>query len=66
MAQDFYTMREVAAMLRVSRFTVSRLIAKGELAATRVGRQYRISVEAFGMFQDSNTSAPTSTLARTA
>jgi excisionase family DNA binding protein len=45
MATKFYTVEEVADILRVSTATVRNLIASGELAATQVGRQYRISQE---------------------
>ena len=38
-------MREVAALLRVSRMTVYRLIRQGDLPAVRVGRGYRIREE---------------------
>jgi len=38
----FLTVAEVAAVMRVSTMTVYRLIKGGELAATRVGRSYRI------------------------
>jgi excisionase family DNA binding protein len=37
----FYTRAEVAAQLGVSIFTISRLVARGELAAVRVGQQLR-------------------------
>lgn len=36
------TVAEVAEVLRVSRMTVYRLIKAGELAALRVGKNYRI------------------------
>jgi len=36
------TVREVAALMRVSNMTVYRLIRAGELRAARVGRGYRI------------------------
>ena len=38
----FLTPREVADLLRVSSMTVYRLIKAGELAAVRVGHNYRI------------------------
>jgi len=41
----FYTIEEVADILRVNPATVRKLIDTGELKATRVGRQYRISQE---------------------
>ena len=43
--QKFYTLEEVADMLRVSIETVRRLVLSGEIEAKRVGRQYRISQE---------------------
>jgi putative molybdopterin biosynthesis protein len=43
--QRFYTIEEVAKLLRVNERTVRKLIDSGELHATRVGRQYRISQE---------------------
>lgn len=39
---SFVTVSEVARQLRVSNMTVYRLINAGELAATRIGRSYRI------------------------
>ncbi|GAC1363501.1 MAG: hypothetical protein NVSMB32_05160 [Actinomycetota bacterium] len=36
------TVSEVAAMMRVSNMTVYRLIKAGQLAALRVGKNYRI------------------------
>ncbi len=44
------TVKEVAETMRVSNMTIYRLIKSGELAATRVGRGYRIGegdVEAY-------------------
>jgi excisionase family DNA binding protein len=38
----FLTVTEVAALLRVSNMTVSRLISAGDLAAVRVGKSYRL------------------------
>ncbi len=36
------TVAEVAALMRVSNMTVYRLIKAGELAAIRVGKNYRV------------------------
>ncbi|HEX6130089.1 MAG TPA: helix-turn-helix domain-containing protein [Actinomycetota bacterium] len=41
-AGAFLTVAEVAAAMRVSTMTVYRLIKTGELAAVRVGHNYRI------------------------
>ena len=38
----FLTVAEVAAMMRVSKMTVYRLVHAGELAAVQVGRSYRV------------------------
>jgi excisionase family DNA binding protein len=39
---SFLTVTEVAAIMRVSKMTVYRLVHGGELAAVRVGRSFRI------------------------
>ncbi len=39
---QFLTVAEVAAMMRVSRMTVYRLVHGGELPAARVGRSFRV------------------------
>ncbi|MDN4171774.1 helix-turn-helix domain-containing protein [Nocardioides sp. SOB77] len=41
----FLTVAEVAAMMRVSKMTVYRLVHNGELAAVRVGRSFRVREE---------------------
>jgi len=38
----FLTVQEVADLMRVSSMTVYRLIKSGQLAALRVGKNYRI------------------------
>lgn len=42
----FLTVAEVAAMMRVSKMTVYRLLHAGELAAVQVGRSYRVPEQA--------------------
>ena len=44
------TVGEVAAILRVSKMTVYRLVHTGELEAVRVGRSYRVSEDAVRHF----------------
>ena len=39
----FLTIAEVAAVMRVSKMTVYRLVHSGELPAVRVGRSFRVS-----------------------
>ena len=38
----FLTVAEVAALMRVSKMTVYRLVHAGELTAVRVGRSFRV------------------------
>jgi excisionase family DNA binding protein len=38
----FLTVAEVAAIMRVSKMTVYRLVHSGELPAVKVGRSYRV------------------------
>ena len=42
----FLTVAEVAAVMRVSKMTVYRLVHSGELPAVRVGRSYRVPEQA--------------------
>jgi excisionase family DNA binding protein len=42
----FLTVAEVAAMMRVSKMTVYRMVHSGELAAVRVGRSFRVPEKA--------------------
>lgn len=41
----FLTVAEVAAVMRVSKMTVYRLVHSGELPAVRVGRSFRVKQE---------------------
>ena len=38
----FFTVAEVATVMRVSRMTVYRLVHSGDLASVRVGRSFRV------------------------
>jgi excisionase family DNA binding protein len=38
----FFTVAEVAAIMRVSKMTVYRLVHAGDMPAIRVGRSYRV------------------------
>ena len=42
----FLTVAEVAAMMRVSKMTVYRLVHNGEMPAVRVGRSFRVHAKA--------------------
>ncbi len=44
-SSKFLTVAEVAAMMRVSKMTVYRLVHGGELPAVRVGRSFRVTEE---------------------
>src|SRR4051794_36113606 len=43
---SFLTVAEVAALMRVSKMTVYRLVHAGELPAVRVGRSFRVPEKA--------------------
>jgi len=47
---QFYTVAEVAQMMRVSGMTIYRLIRSGELRALRVGHSYRVPAQALEQF----------------
>jgi excisionase family DNA binding protein len=47
---QFMTVSEVAATLRVSTMTVYRLINGGDLPAVRIGRSFRVRKSDFGAF----------------
>ena len=42
----FLTVAEVAAIMRVSKMTVYRLVHNGDLPAVRVGRSFRVPEQA--------------------
>ena len=44
------SVKEVATLLQTSRVQVRRMIQSGELAALKVGREYRIPLEALQEF----------------
>jgi excisionase family DNA binding protein len=48
----FLTVAEVAAMMRVSKMTVYRLVHGGELSAVRVGRSFRVPAPAVRAYLD--------------
>jgi excisionase family DNA binding protein len=51
-AVTFLTVAEVAAMMRVSKMTVYRLVHGGEMAAVRVGRSFRVPAPAVRAYLD--------------
>src|SRR5438874_13216858 len=48
----FLTVAEVAALMRVSKMTVYRLVHGGTLPAVRVGRSFRVPVQAVRDYLD--------------
>ena len=48
----FLTVAEVAAVMRVSKMTVYRLVHNGELPAVRVGRSFRVPEQAVHDYLD--------------
>ena len=48
----FMTVAEVAAMMRVSKMTVYRLVHNNEMAAGRVGRSFRVPAPAVRAYLD--------------
>ncbi len=53
-ATDFRTVAEVAALMRVSKMTVYRLVHSGELPAVRVGRSFRVRAAAVHTYLESS------------
>ncbi|HVL81694.1 MAG TPA: helix-turn-helix domain-containing protein [Actinomycetota bacterium] len=51
------TVAEVAAVMRVSRMTVYRLIRRGQLRAIKVGRNYRVREEDLTSYLDRSSVA---------
>jgi excisionase family DNA binding protein len=49
----FLTVAEVAALMRVSKMTVYRLVHSGELPAVRVGKSFRVPEKAVHEYLDS-------------
>jgi excisionase family DNA binding protein len=54
----FLTVAEVAAIMRVSKMTVYRLVHGGELAAVRVGRSFRVPEPAVREYLRDATTIP--------
>lgn len=46
----FHTVAEVAALIRVSKMSVYRLIHSGELEAVQFGRSFRVTEEALNAY----------------
>ncbi|MCW2809935.1 MAG: helix-turn-helix protein [Friedmanniella sp.] len=51
---QFHTVAEVAALMRVSKMSVYRLIHSGELEAVRFGRSFRVPATAVAAYLQSS------------
>lgn len=49
-ATQFYTIDEIAELLKISYLTVFRWVKAGKLTAYKVGKQYRIDVQDLNKF----------------
>jgi excisionase family DNA binding protein len=58
MSDTLLTAAEVADQLRVSTMTIYRLIRSGELAAVRVGRNYRVRQRDLDAYLEARTVGP--------
>ncbi len=52
---DLYTVAEVAAMMRVSKMTVYRLVQAGSIHSIRFGRSYRVPQSAVREYIDTTS-----------
>jgi excisionase family DNA binding protein len=50
MKDEYYTLKEIAKMLKVSYMTVFRWVKLGKLAANKVGKQHRVKKEVLESF----------------
>lgn len=51
---DLFSIKEVAAYLKVSQRLVRRMIASGELEALKVGREWRIPIDTIAAWVENN------------
>lgn len=51
---ELLTVKEAAEWLKTSRVQVRRMIQSGELAAVKVGREYRIPLACLKVYVESN------------
>jgi len=55
--EQYYTVKEIAEMLKVTMKTIYRIIEAGELPAARVGKSLRISETNLKKYLDKQTGA---------
>ncbi len=53
MKDEFYTLHEIAKLLKISYMTVFRWVKNGKLKASRIGKQYRVKKEVLEEFIES-------------
>jgi excisionase family DNA binding protein len=53
--EEYYSIEEVAEMLKVAYLTVYRWIKSGKLQAVKAGKQYRISKTSLDKYLNENT-----------
>lgn len=61
-ATQFYTIEEIAELLKVSYLTVFRWVKAGKLTAYKVGKQYRIDVQDLNNFLEKSKKYGNSTI----
>lgn len=54
MSEKFYTVKELSDLLKVTDKTIRDTIAKGEIEAYKIGREWRISAEAVTLYLEAN------------
>lgn len=54
MSYDFFTVEEVADLLKINKMTVYRYIKAGKIKAVKIGNDYRINKNEFAHFIESN------------
>lgn len=61
-ATQFYTIDEIAELLKISYLTVFRWVKAGKLSAYKVGKQYRIDVQDLNNFLEKSKKYGNSTI----
>lgn len=53
MNDEYYTLHEIAKMLKISYMTVFRWVRAGKLVSSRIGKQHRVKKEILEKFIES-------------
>jgi len=56
MQDEYYTLQEVADMLKISYMTVFRWVKVGKIKTVKIGKQHRVKKEVLEKFIESNHS----------